>query len=114
MNSLIVASGPLAKKIPGLGKRIRRWRKEKKKIKSYELARLLDISQGSLSDIENEKSLPSAGTIKAFHEKTDMDIIWLLTGTPANWEDRPPMVLGDKPLVITIDKNVTDIEIKRV
>jgi len=62
-----------------LGERIRQWRKTLP-LKSYELAKLINISQGSLSDIENNKSLPSADTIAKLYKYTDVNIIWLLTG----------------------------------
>lgn len=45
-----------------LGGRLRKWRKTLP-LKSYQLAQLIGISQGSLSDIENNKSLPSAEEI---------------------------------------------------
>jgi len=48
-------------------------------LKSFELARLIKISQGSLSDIENNKSLPSADTIAKLYQHTDLNIVWLLT-----------------------------------
>jgi len=62
-----------------LGDRLRRWRKSIP-MKSFELARLIQISQGSLSDIENNKSLPSAETLAKLYLKTDINIIWLLVG----------------------------------
>lgn len=62
-----------------LGERIRQWRKTLP-LKSYELAKLINISQGSLSDIENNKSLPSADTIAKLYKYTNVNIIWLLTG----------------------------------
>ncbi len=62
-----------------LGERIRVWRKSKF-LKGYELAKILSISQGSLSDIENNKSLPSAETIARLHKLTELNVIWLLTG----------------------------------
>ncbi len=62
-----------------LGKRLREWRKTLP-LKSYELARLIKISQGSLSDIENDKSLPSADTLTKLYQHTNINIIWLLTG----------------------------------
>ena len=52
-------------------------------MKSYELAKLISISQGSLSDIENNKSLPSADTISKIYLNTNINIIWLLTGKGA-------------------------------
>ena len=62
-----------------LGSRLRQWRKSLP-LKSFELAKLIKISQGSLSDIENNKSLPSADTIAKLYQHTDLNIIWLLTG----------------------------------
>jgi transcriptional regulator with XRE-family HTH domain len=49
-------------------------------LKSYQLAKLIRISQGSLSDIENCKSLPSADTIAKLYQHTNLNIICLLTG----------------------------------
>ncbi len=63
----------------GAGPRIRMWRK-KVPMKSFELAEKLKLSQGSLSDIENGKSNPSAPTIRAFIEHTDIDVFWMITG----------------------------------
>lgn len=62
-----------------LGDRLRRWRKSIP-MKSFELAKLIHISQGSLSDIENNKSLPSADTLAKLYQKTDINIVWLLVG----------------------------------
>ena len=62
-----------------LGTRLREWRKTIH-IKSYELAKIIHISQGSLSDIENNNSLPSADTIAKLYQHTHINIIWLLTG----------------------------------
>ena len=49
-------------------------------MKSYQLTKLIRVSQGSLSDIENCKSLPSADTIAKLYQHTNLNIIWLLTG----------------------------------
>jgi transcriptional regulator with XRE-family HTH domain len=62
-----------------LGTRLRQWRKTLP-LKSFELAKLIKISQGSLSDIENNKSLPSADTIAKLYLYSDLNIIWLLLG----------------------------------
>lgn len=62
-----------------LGSRLRQWRKTLP-LKSFELAKIIKVSQGSLSDIENNKSLPSADTIAKLYQYTDINIIWLLTG----------------------------------
>jgi peptidoglycan hydrolase-like protein with peptidoglycan-binding domain len=60
-----------------IGKRLREWRKEKD-WKGYQSAKAIGISQGSLSDIENGKSFPSAPTIIKLMNKTEIDIYWLL------------------------------------
>ncbi|MCH7500247.1 MAG: helix-turn-helix transcriptional regulator [Nitrospinae bacterium] len=44
------------------------------------MAQVINISQGSLSDIENGKSYPSTPTIIKIMTKTDIDIHWLLLG----------------------------------
>ena len=63
----------------GSGTRIRKWRKDVP-MKSFELAALIKISQGSLSDIENNKSNPSAPTIVKFMQYTNINVCWMLTG----------------------------------
>ncbi len=50
-------------------------------MKSYQLAQVIGISQGSLSDIENNKSLPSADTLAKLFKYTNLNVIWLLTGS---------------------------------
>jgi len=45
-----------------------------------ELSRLIKVSQGSLSDLENDKSLPSATTLANLCVHTDLNIYWLLNG----------------------------------
>jgi len=75
-----------------LGSRIRQWRKTLP-LKSYELAKLISISQGSLSDIENNKSLPSADTLAKLYQYTNINIAWLLTG-------QGPMKKGEGETVV--------------
>jgi len=82
-----------------LGTRLRQWRKTLP-LKSYELAKLIKISQGSLSDIENNKSLPSADTIAKLYQYSDLNIIWLLLGKgPMNYERKGTSDLDDSALV---------------
>ena len=54
----------------GMGRRMRNCRKDQD-MKGYDLARKLKISEGSLSEIENGKSLPSALTLVPLHQNTD-------------------------------------------
>ncbi|MBT3509672.1 MAG: helix-turn-helix transcriptional regulator [Nitrospina sp.] len=61
------------------GKRLRAWRKSVP-LKLMQLSHLIKVSQGSLSDLENDKSLPSATTLANLSTHTDLNIFWLLTG----------------------------------
>ena len=66
--------------VDGVGDRLREWRK-KGGLKLIELGEIINTSQGSLSDLENNKSLPSADTLSSLHRNTDLNLIWLLTDT---------------------------------
>jgi transcriptional regulator with XRE-family HTH domain len=70
-----------------IGKRLRAWRKSVP-LKLTELSRLIQVSQGSLSDLENDKSLPSATTLANLSAYTDLNIYWLLMG-------KGPVILAD-------------------
>jgi len=61
------------------GQRLRAWRKSVP-LKLMELSGKIHVSQGSLSDLENDKSLPSATTLANLSLYTDLNIYWLLTG----------------------------------
>jgi len=86
--------------VPGAGDRIEKWRKQSK-LKGYELARKIGISQGSLSDIQNNKSLPSADTLARFHQLTDINIIWILNNKGPML--RPKALADNEMDVITSD-----------
>lgn len=62
-----------------IGKRIKEYRLNAG-YKITEFASVIGISQGSLSDIENEKTKPSSGTLETLVRNTDIDAVWLLTG----------------------------------
>ena len=47
---------------------------------TVQFSKLLGISQGSLSDIENNKTKPSSTPIDNLVHKTDINIYWLFTG----------------------------------
>lgn len=63
-----------------IGKRIREYRKHQN-MTMRQLATIVGISQGSLSDIENGHSNPSSDTILNFVRLTDISVDWLLTGS---------------------------------
>ncbi len=62
-----------------VGGRLKYWRKVST-LRLVDVAALIRVSQGSLSDLENDKSLPSATTLTGLCQKTDLNIYWLLTG----------------------------------
>jgi len=62
-----------------VGRRLKYWRKVSR-LRLVDVASLIQVSQGSLSDLENDKSLPSATTLTGLCQKTDMNLYWLLTG----------------------------------
>ena len=62
-----------------VGGRLKYWRKVSR-LRLVDVAALIQVSQGSLSDLENDKSLPSATTLTGLCQKTDMNLYWLLTG----------------------------------
>lgn len=99
------------KKTIGAGARIREWRKSKR-IKGYELCKIIKVSQGSLSDIENGKSDPSARTILGFMLYTDIDFIWMITGNKGEAE-RGAIPEKDFPLVISLSGAVKEVLIRR-
>lgn len=65
--------------ITTVGKRLKAWRKYSL-LKLVELSKKIRVSQGSLSDLENDKSLPSATTLANLCLFSDINIYWLLTG----------------------------------
>jgi len=99
-------------KIKHLGSRLRAWRKSVP-MKSFELAKALSVSQGSLSDIENNKSLPSAETITALYINTNLDIIWMLTGEKKDDQDRSVPETDEDTLTFHIPKSIKNIIIGR-
>jgi len=64
---------------PSVGTRLRYWRKVSG-MRLVDVAEMINVSQGSLSDLENDKSLPSSGTLIGLSQKTELNICWLLTG----------------------------------
>lgn len=63
-----------------VGRRLRTFRTERLKLKCYEMARHIGISQGSLSDIENGNAAPSAQTLANLARHTNINLYWLLHG----------------------------------
>jgi len=93
-------------KIEGMGQRIRSWRKGQG-IKGYELARQLNISSGSLSEIESGKNLPSASTLASIHMNTDLSVGYVLTGQVAG-----EAVLA-RTLLVEVADDISHVILKR-
>lgn len=49
-------------------------------MKAYTFCIHIGISQGSYSDLANNKSLPSCGTLANIARREECDLKWLLTG----------------------------------
>lgn len=64
----------------GIGHRLKEYRNIKGIRTITRFSEILGISQGSLSDIENEKTFPSADTMQKIALNTDINLHWLLTG----------------------------------
>ena len=62
---------------PKLGERLKEWRKSQK-LTLNEVAAMIDATIGPLSEIENNKSMPSVETVGSFHRNTNLNIMWLL------------------------------------
>ena len=95
----------MERKIEGMGQRIRSWRKDRG-MKGYELARRLNISSGSLSEIERGKNLPSASTLASIHENTEMNVGYVLTGKAADKKTA-------RSLIVEVADEVFHVVLKR-
>jgi transcriptional regulator with XRE-family HTH domain len=89
-----------------MGMRIRMWRKDRG-LRANELARKLKISGGSLSEIENGKSFPSAPTLASMHLNTDLNVGYVLTGQAAKNLKKTP-----RTLLVEIDANIDHVVLK--
>lgn len=93
--------------IIGAGPRIRKWRKEFG-LKAFQLAEILKISQGSLSDIETGKSNPSAPTILKFiiNPKININVYWMMTGKYGDIKEGIISPPPSPPQIITLNPGV--------
>ena len=66
-------------KFTTIGNRLKSWRKHSM-LKLVELSKMIRVSQSSLSELENDKSLPSSTTLAKLCMFSDINIYWLLTG----------------------------------
>ena len=63
-----------------IGRRMRFYRTIGAKLKGGEMAAILNISQGSYSDLEHDHAKPSSDSLIRYCMETDINIYWLLTG----------------------------------
>lgn len=82
----------------------------KKGLKVKELADIIGISQGSLSDIKNERTDPKAETIEKFALNTDVNPVWLITGKgPMTINKQHQIVAESKPDYYYYDASVCKV-----
>jgi DNA-binding XRE family transcriptional regulator len=65
------------KTVSTLGERIKYIRKTNQ-LNQVEFAKIIDVSQGTLSELEKDKYKPSIDTIISIHNNFPVDIEWLL------------------------------------
>jgi len=65
--------------VDSLGKRLKSIRKLNN-MTQIEFARLIGVSQGTLSDIEKDRCKPSVDTLVSIRKSFKVDINWLLVG----------------------------------
>jgi len=102
----------------GCGPRIRAWRKGQG-LKGMELAEILKLeqghlSQGSLSDIENGKSYPSAPTILSFILYTNINVYWMMTGKDGDIKKGKSLELKSDRQIVHLTQTNNEILIKRL
>ena len=78
-----MSSNKLDKFKKAIGKRLRSYRKSMG-LNVINFAYKIKITQGTLSELENGISAPSARTLANLYLYTKADIVWLLTGKGKN------------------------------
>ena len=71
-----------------MGKRLKAWRKSRG-LTLDQMVEYAGVTQGCLSEYENDKSKPSADTLVNLTEH--MNVGWLLTGKGEQGPDNPPI-----------------------
>lgn len=78
-----------------IGDRIKYARK-KKGLTQTDIKEKTGISSGNLSDIENNKSFPSAQALISLKRELGVTIDWILTGEEPVQKEQPPKYLPEK------------------
>ncbi len=72
-----------------LGDRLRSWRKSIP-LKGFQLAQKIGITGPALSELEKNRTLPSAGTLAKLARNSNLNILWLLTGEGDMYREESP------------------------
>ncbi|BBH24056.1 hypothetical protein Back11_54010 [Paenibacillus baekrokdamisoli] len=70
-----------------IGQRLKRIRKINE-LNQVEFSKIIDVSQGTLSEIEQDKYYSSTETIMALHTNFSADIHWILFGRDTSREEK--------------------------
>ena len=77
-------------------------------MRATELARRLKISGGSLSEIENGKTFPSALTLASIHQNTNLNIGYVLTGQASDGGNNE----APRILLVEVDADIDHVILK--
>ncbi len=89
-----------------VGERIRIWRK-KSGLTLKDVSEKIKISQGSLSDIENNNSYPSFDTIQSFCLHTTINLEWLVSGIGKMFDENKSAPATGVEKKINVDDSYT-------
>lgn len=70
-----------------IGKRVKRIRKMNE-LNQVEFSKIIGVSQGTLSEIEQDKYYPSTETLMAIYTNYGADIHWILFGRDPSGEEK--------------------------
>lgn len=98
---------PRAARRPAVGGQVRRWRAERK-LTLAQVAERTGLNIGYLSQIENDKALPSLTCLASLGEALDVPVAWfLIDSVPPpvviRSADRPTHPIGDRGRVEIVD-----------
>ena len=98
--------------LEGVGDRLKAWRRSAG-IRGFKLAEILRVSKSVVSDIENDKSLPSSETLAALHLYTSLNIGYLLTGKQEPLNGKPSNGGLKQVFVLTLNDDIDEILVRR-
>lgn len=72
-----------------VGDRLKSWRKSIP-LKGFQLAQKIGITGPALTELEKNRTLPSAGTLAKLARNSNLNILWLLTGEGKMYREELP------------------------